>query len=295
MSKPLFTWAGGKNKMLKHYKPILPAPASSLFPEKTINSYVEPFFGGGAMFIYIIKNYKPKSAYINDINPEIVSIYECIKHNYDEFVERVIELEEEYMLFDFEEGTRNEGRRSFYNNVRQSYWDDYSNWSKPYESATLYFLMKTGFNGIFQTNKKNGRYGTPCGLLNQKKQVFDREVVKWWHDALQTVTITCGDWKTNTPDIEDAFYFFDPPFRDSFADYGNSFDDQQLSDLIDFADNKNQVFVCNRDASDGWFEKNKKSLNISKFPVTYTAGRRKKTEEGYEAKKAEEVLLWHMN
>ena len=117
MSKPLFTWAGGKNKMLKHYKPILPAPASSLFPEKTINSYVEPFFGGGAMFIYIIKNYKPKSAYINDINPEIVSIYECIKHNYDEFVERVIELEEEYMLFDFEEGTRNEGRRSFYNNA----------------------------------------------------------------------------------------------------------------------------------------------------------------------------------
>ena len=56
-----------------------------------------------------------------------------------------------------------------------------------YESATLYFLMPTGFNGIFQTNTKNGRYGTPCGLLNQKKQVFDREVVKWWLDAWQTV------------------------------------------------------------------------------------------------------------
>jgi len=31
------------------------------------------------------------------------------------------------------------------------------------------------------------------------------------------------------------------------------------------------------------------------FDITYTAGRRKKTKEGYEAKKAKEVLLWHMN
>ena len=34
-------------------------------------------------------------------------------------LERVTELEEEYMLFDFLEGTRNEGRTSFYKNVRR--------------------------------------------------------------------------------------------------------------------------------------------------------------------------------
>ncbi len=297
MSKPLFTWAGGKNKMLKHYKPILPAPASSLFPEKTINSYVEPFFGGGAMFIYIMTNYKPESAYINDINPEIVSIYECIKHNYKEFLDRVIELEEQYLPLSFKKDTRNEDRRKFYNDLRLSYWDkkQYDKWSKPYEAATLYFLMKTGFNGIFQTNKGNGRYGTPCGLLNQKDKVFDRTIVKWWHDILQNVNITCGDWKENTPNIKNAFYFFDPPYRDSFADYGNSFGDDKLIDLINFADGKEKVFVCNRDSADGWFEEHKKSLQIQKFDITYTAGRRKKTDNGFEAKKAQEVLLWHMN
>ena len=31
------------------------------------------------------------------------------------------------------------------------------------------------------------------------------------------------------------------------------------------------------------------------FDITYTAGRRKKTEEGFKAKKAKEVLLSHMN
>ena len=292
MTKPLFIWAGGKNKMLKHYKPIL---TSTVFNEIKIDSYVEPFFGGGAMFIYIMQNYKPKNAYINDINTEILSVYKCIKHNYKEFLDRVIELEEQYLPLSFEEGTRNEDRRQFYNDVRLSYWEEYEKWSKPYEAATLYFLMKTGFNGIFQTNKGNGRYGTPCGLLNQKDKVFDRTIVKWWHVILQKVHITCGDWEENTPDIKKAFYFFDPPYRDSFADYGNSFGDDKLIELIDFADDKDKVFVCNRDSADGWFEKHQKSLNISKFPVTYTAGRRKKTEEGYEAKKAEEVVLWHKN
>ena len=42
-------------------------------------------------------------------------------------------------------------------------------------------------------------------------------------------------------------------------------------------------------------DKEKKSMNIKTFDVTYTAGRRKKTKDGYEAKKAKEVLLWHMN
>ena len=110
MSKPLFIWAGGKNKMLKHYKSILP---SLLDWENKIDSYVEPFFGGGAMFIYIMETYKPKDVYINDINPDIMSVYECIKNNYDEFLKRVEELEKEYLLLSFEEGARNDDRRDF--------------------------------------------------------------------------------------------------------------------------------------------------------------------------------------
>jgi DNA adenine methylase len=285
MSKPLFIWAGGKNIMLKHYIPILPSPL-----EMSIKSYVEPFFGGGAMFIHIMKHHQPKEVYINDINPDIVSIYECIKNNYNEFLKRVIDLETQYLPMNMED------RRKFFFKIRHDHAYEYENWSKPYESATLYFLMKTAFNGIFQINQNtNNRYGTPCGLLNQKDKVFDRDVVKWWNNVLQKVNISSGDWKTNTPDIQDAFYFFDPPYRDSFADYGNSFGDEQLKELIKFADGKDKSFVCNRDSSDGWFDKEKKSMNIRTFDITYTAGRRKKTKDGYEAKKAKEVLLWHMN
>ena len=284
MSKPLFTWAGGKNKMLKHYIPILPSPL-----ETTIESYVEPFFGGGAMFIHIMETHKPKTVYINDINKDVMSIYRCVKDNYDEFLKRVTDLESKYLPMNIDD------RRKFFFDVRSDHAFEYEKWTKPFESGTLYFLMKTAFNGIYQINKNtNNRYGTPCGLLKHKDKVFDRDVVKWWNDALQTVNILSGDWK-DVPNIDDAFYFFDPPYRDSFADYGNGFDDDQLKELIEFADGKNKSFVCNRDSSDGWFEDNRKTMNMKLFDVTYTAGRRKKTEDGFEAKKAKEVLLWHMN
>tara|TARA_A200000159_G_scaffold121011_1_gene115204 strand:- start:79 stop:933 length:855 start_codon:yes stop_codon:yes gene_type:complete len=283
MSKPLFIWAGGKNKMLKHYIPILPSPL-----EMSIKSYVEPFFGGGAMFIHMVKTQRLENVWINDINADIISIYSSIKNNYNEFLQRVIELESKYLPMNMDD------RRKLFFDVRNQHAYDYESWSKPYESATLYFLMKTGFNGIFQINKNtNNRYGTPCGLLNQKDKVFDRDVVKWWNEILQNVNIKSGDWK-DVPDIDDAFYFFDPPYRDSFADYGNSFGDEQLIELIDFADSKDKSFVCNRDSSDGWFENHKKSMNIQTFDITYTAGRRKKTEDGFQAKKAKEVLLWNM-
>ena len=87
-------------------------------------------------------------------------------------------------------------------------------------------------------------------------------------------------------------FILDPPYRDSFADYGNSFDDDKLLELIKFSNERKNVFLCNRDGDDKFFEKNKLDMNIEKFDITYTAGRRKKTKNGYEAKKAKEVLLW---
>lgn len=294
MTKPLFVWAGGKNKMLKHYIPILPGPM-----EQNIKSYVEPFFGGGAMFIHIIKTYQPNEVYINDINSDIMSIYSSIKTNYDEFMTRLNDLDRQYIPLEkgapTERGGTTSGRYKFFMDLRKQYAFDYKDWSKTFEAATLYFLMKTGFNGIFQINKNTGgRYGTPPGLLNQKDCVYDEDVLKWWQKNLQNVTILSGDWK-NVPDIKDAFYFYDPPYRDSFADYGNSFSDKQLKELIEIANNKNKVFICNRDDEKGWFKENKLSMTMKTFDITYTAGRRKKKEDGtFEAKKAKEVLLYHM-
>jgi DNA adenine methylase len=275
--KPIFIWAGGKTKVLKHYAPFMPS---------SFETYYEPFFGGGAMFVHVMNTYKPSKVVINDINPSVMNIYRCIRDHYDEFTQRLNRLEALYLPKNTEE------RKQYYFKVRYQHAYDFEGWSMPHEAATLYFLMKTGFNGIWQINKNtNGRYGTPAGLLNQKDKIYDRDVLQWWKDALQVVDIKSGDWKYAVENDSKGFFFFDPPYRDSFADYGNAFGEDALLDLIDFADAQKRVFVANR-ADDDWFEDKSKSLDVHYFDITYTAGRRKKTEDGYAAKKAREILLY---
>lgn len=280
--KPLFIWAGGKNKMLKHYKPFMP---------KKVNTYAEPFFGGGAMFIHIVDKCSPKELIINDINSDIIRIYKTIKTDCNSFINILDELSSDYLPLE------KESRKNFYYSLRHQHAYDYSAWDSTREAATLYFLMKTGFNGIYQVNKNtNDRYGTPSGLLNQKDKVYDKDVVEWWHKALQNTMILSGDWKdccSYVKDKNDNFVFLDPPYRGSFTSYGQEFtDDDQLSLIEYVAQNEyTKVFLCNRDTGDDFYEKNLSNLLIDKFPVTYTAGRRKKTDEGFEAKPATEVLI----
>lgn len=275
--KPLFIWAGGKTKVLKHYAPFMPT---------AFETYYEPFFGGGAMFVHVMNTYRPKNVVINDINSDVINIYKAIKTDLSEFQQRLDSLESQYLPLSKED------RKKFYFDTRHLHAWNYQEWSPTFEAATLYFLMKTGFNGIYQLNKNtNGRYGTPAGLLNQKDKIYDRDVLKWWHDALQNVTIKSGDWKDAVENDPNGFFFFDPPYRDSFADYGNGFGDDALTSLLDFADAQNLVFVANR-ADDDWFDDQSRSMQVHYFDITYTAGRRKKTEDGFAAKKAREILLY---
>jgi len=275
--KPLFIWAGGKTKVLKHYAPFMPT---------AFETYYEPFFGGGAMFVHVMNTYQPKNVVINDINSDVVNIYKAIKTDLIEFQQRLDSLESQYLPLSKDD------RKKFYFDTRHLHAWNYQEWSPTFEAATLYFLMKTGFNGIYQLNKNtNGRYGTPAGLLNQKDKVYDRDVLNWWHNALQNVTIKSGDWKDAVENDPNGFFFFDPPYRDSFADYGNGFGDEALTSLLDFADAQNLVFVANR-ADDDWFDDQSRSMQVHYFDITYTAGRRKKTEDGFAAKKAREILLY---
>jgi len=278
LPKPLFIWAGGKNKVLKYHTPYLPS---------NVTEYSEPFFGGGAMFIYVMKRYNPKKAYINDINESIINIYCNIKNNVEDFCKVVDEYQGKYLILSKED------RKKYFFEIRHQHAYDYENWSKTFEAGTLYFLMKTGFNGIWQTNQNtNGRYGTPSGLLNQKDKIYDKETVYEWNHMLKNVDIYHGNYsECPSGDLN----YLDPPYRDSFADYGTGWNDQRTEELLEYAKNlPGTTLFCNRCDGTDFFVNRKGNMNLITFPITYTAGRRKKTENGFEAKKATEVLLWRV-
>ena len=287
--KPLYIWAGGKNKMITKYQ------SSPGIPYTGYDTYVEPFFGGGAMMIHIYQNAPEVKRFVmNDINPEIVGIYTAIKNDVNNFKTRMDVLEAQWLPLDKAD------RKELYYKLREEYTQNWQQWNSTDESSTLYFLMKTGFNGIWQTNKtSNGRFATPVGLCDQKTKVYDKDNVDDWHKFLQRVDIHCGDWSTCVAKVENekAFHFMDPPYRDSFTSYGQVFTDQEALRLLNFchsADAKGDyVFYCNREAGDDFYTKNQGSLALKHYPVTYTAGRRKKNDDGsHSAKKAEEILLY---
>ena len=288
--KPLFMWAGGKNKVIKYYR-----DTDSLI-DVHYKNYCEPFFGGGAMLLEVLKKtFISDRIVINDINDGIIRIYKAIKYDVDNFIQEMNKLESIYILLDYD------ARKKLYFDIRKEHAWEYEKWEDEptIEAVHLYFLMKTGFNGIWQVNKNtNGRFGTPAGLLTQSKRVYDESNILLWSTMLneRDIEIYCEDWRNCVERVEDdnTFFFLDPPYRGGFTKYGEDFGDDKQIELVDFCKSlkKSTVFLCNRDLGDGFFEERKDDLKIRKFNITYTAGRRKKTKNGFEAMPAKEILLY---
>lgn len=62
---PIIKWPGGKSGEISKIEALIPS----------FDRYVEPFFGGGALYFYL----KPKKAAINDISKSLMQFYELVK------------------------------------------------------------------------------------------------------------------------------------------------------------------------------------------------------------------------
>ena len=267
-TKPLFMWAGGKSKMLKHYSAI---------QRPKYSTYVEPFFGGGAMYL----NERPHHAVLNDINFEIMSIYEAVRDSPDTFIAACMVWANQYFAAP--------DRKQFYYDLRQQYWDEQS-------PPLLYVLMKLGFNGIWQTCKdSHGLFGTPAGLLNHVRidQIVNIPNIMEWHERLAGTELFSTDYRdVKVP--ENSFVFMDPPYRASYTTYGTGFSDveqvQVIETALEWAEHST-VWLSNRSLDgDDFFERRLPGSKFFYFDVTYTAGRRKLTSQGFEALRASEFL-----
>ena len=283
--KPLFMWAGGKTRLIKKYEDM------GVMPE-SFDKYIEPFVGAGAMFIWAYKKNPDAKFVINDSNESVMAIYKAIKKAPKSFLRHMDSLSEAYLPLS------KDNRKAFYYELRRQHAYDYELWSDTQEAATLYFLMKTGFNGIWQINKNtNGRFGTPSGLLNQKDKVYDKENVLVWATALRRCKLLTGDFQQTIGEATpDSFVFLDPPYRGSFTQYGVDFDDNLQESTIKFLNDLTDLgayaMMSNRDVGDNFFESRQGANKIVYFDVTYTAGRRKKNADGsHSAKKAKEILM----
>lgn len=210
--KPLIKYRGGKSKEIPNLIKHIP---------KYSGRYIEPFFGGGALYFHL----EPKKAIINDINSKLISFYLGVKNDFDYLKQELIDIEHIYSINrkKFEElksktpDIRVDDDNEFlYYQIR----DMFNNLTeKKYSDPLLYFFInKTAYSGMIRYNSK-GEFNVPYGRYKN----LNTTLVTKDHSSLLSNTEI---YNLNYIDIfkmatKDDFIFLDPPYDCIFSDYGN--------------------------------------------------------------------------
>jgi len=277
--KPFLKWAGGKGQLVKEFEIRLPKP---ILKNKTINNYVEPFLGGGAMFFYLRTHYKIKKAFLFDINRELIVGYSAIKNDHHMLISELCALEEEYLA------KKEEDRKEFYYKIRECYNQqmedfDFENYSNDWVERAKYliFLNKTCFNGLFRQNQKGG-FNVPFGRYTNPT-ICDKNNISAVNNALKIAEIIEGDFENAENYIEkDSFVYLDPPYRplnktSHFTSYSkHGFDDNDQKRLGVFFSKMNDLgaFLMlsnsdpkNEDPNDNFFDNLYSDFIIERVPA----------------------------
>lgn len=210
--KPLVKYRGGKSKEIVYLEKHIP---------KYRGRYIEPFFGGGAIFFHL----EPKNAIINDINSKLIAFYKGVKSNFDTLQKELLEVEKLYVANrkNFEElksKTPNlrvdDENETLYYQIRDMFNDLTE---KKYSDALLYFFInKTAYSGMIRYNAK-GEFNVPYGRYAN----FNTSLVTQSHGRLlaQTEIYNLDYSEIFKMATEDDFMFLDPPYDCIFSDYGN--------------------------------------------------------------------------
>ncbi len=273
--KPFIKWAGGKTELLPVLIENLPIYINE---NKKIDTYIEPFVGAGAFFIYIASNYQFNRIVINDINYKLINVYKIIRDNIDELIEEMESMKEEYLAYSEEE------KKEMYLKIRE----EFNNWNivtEVKQAANFIFINKTCFNGLYRENQK-GDYNVPWGQ-HKKPSIFDenqlREISKLLNIKNECgeykVIILCGDYRKIDKYVsEKSVVYIDPPYRpitkSGFTSYNKSgFNDDSQIKLAEFFKDLDckgaKVMLSNSDPknfdeSDQFFDDLYSSFNIQR-------------------------------
>lgn len=242
-ARPFLKWAGGKTQLLDDLRRRLP---EQIVENHSMDTYVEPFIGGGALFFSLVGEFKIGESVLIDINRELIVGYRAIKQSPYQLTELLREIEEAYLQRSAEE------RKHFYYEIRDNYNAqmlefNYSEYSSEWvhRAAYLIFLNKTCFNGLFRQNQK-GEFNVPHGRYKNPTVCDDQNIFEV-SKALRHAKIIRGDFKEAEQYIsEGTFVYLDPPYRplnstSSFTSYSKEdFTDEDQKRLADFFNRMHQ-------------------------------------------------------
>ena len=204
--KPILKWAGGKTLML----PILREYYPEGLEDGTINRYMEPCVGAGAVLFDLLSHYDLVEVTINDINKVLITCYRVMQRN----VSRLISILEEWQRVYNLMAPEQQEQMYYEKRDRMNHRKRKEIWGKEDEliiAAHMLFLNRTCFNGLYRENRK-GDFNVPFNRIRTIN--FDFENMYLAGEVLKNVRILQQDFNTLTPYVTSrTFIYVDPPYR----------------------------------------------------------------------------------
>lgn len=219
---PVLKYRGGKSREIPRFLQYIP---------DDFNRYIEPFFGGGAVYFYL----EPDNAIINDLNTRLMTFYQELRNNYPEMRKQLDELQSLY------EKNQKEYKRlktlspneRVPNANEELYYKMRELFNHPngefLDGVLYFFINKTAYSGMIRYNN-SGEYNVPFGRY---PNLNTRLITEQHSELLQRTELYNLDYKKIFDMAqEDDFIFLNPPYDCVFNDYGNidmmnGFDEEQ--------------------------------------------------------------------
>lgn len=221
MADPILKWAGGKRQIMSQIR--------DHWEEEKIESYHEPFFGGGAVFFREAYEYAET---INDLNERLVNFYRILKEDrkglkeeFNALTERKPSDAPDPSMDHHEVDQHDREIKNYYYQLRANFnkRPNDQEFDETREAAFLLYLNRTCFNGLYRENR-SGEFNVPIG--NHKNLGLDQNAnIDQASEALQDVRIFNKDFEYVRDEVEEGdLVYFDPPYdpnssSSSFVEY----------------------------------------------------------------------------
>ena len=200
--KPLLTYYGGKQQ--------LAGRIVGMMPEHRV--YVEPFFGGGAVFFR--KDPSPVEV-INDTNSELVNFYETVKRDFTS-------LEKEVMITLHSRDLHRKAKVIYENP------DMFDGLKRAW---AVWVMANESYGSKIDATFGYDRNGSTSQAIRRKRESFTYEYAV----RLQDVQIECADAVRviKSRDTAETFFYCDPPYVGTDMGHYDGYSQEDFDRLIE--------------------------------------------------------------
>lgn len=223
--QPIIKWSGSKRSQAEK---IL-----SYFP-KEIQTYYEPFIGGGSVLYGVLKNKLCNKTVASDICKPLIYLWNMIISDPNTLIEYYC---------------------SFWNRLQiygqDVYYESRDRFNADYNPLDFFCINRTCFNGLVRFSS-DGKFNVSFHLT--RKGIDPRKlkrIIKDWLNVLsdKVIFLNIDYEKCIESATENDFIYFDPPYVHTKGMYRESFDHSRFFKVLENLNSKNIKWLLSYDGN----------------------------------------------